>query len=37
MPLSDEFAITGGRRSNFERGYITWSASTGQTSVVIYH
>jgi uncharacterized protein with LGFP repeats len=29
-PTSDEFAITGGRRSNFERGYITWNAATGQ-------
>ena len=28
-PTSDEFAISGGRRSNFERGYITWSATTG--------
>lgn len=29
-PTSDEFAISGGRRSNFERGYITWNAATGQ-------
>lgn len=29
-PTSGEFAIPGGRRSNFERGYITWNASTGQ-------
>ncbi|MGH3787992.1 MAG: PQQ-dependent sugar dehydrogenase [Pseudonocardiaceae bacterium] len=32
-PASDEFAITGGRRSNFEHGYITWSAATRQTTV----
>jgi hypothetical protein len=29
-PTSDEFAIAGGRRTNFERGYITWTAATGQ-------
>jgi uncharacterized protein with LGFP repeats/glucose/arabinose dehydrogenase/chitodextrinase len=29
-PTSDEYAIPGGRRSNFERGYITWNAGTGQ-------
>ena len=34
LPVSDEFAITGGRRSNFERGYITLNASNGQTA---YH
>ncbi|WP_448625471.1 PQQ-dependent sugar dehydrogenase [Geodermatophilus sp. URMC 64] len=28
-PTSDEFAIPGGRRANFERGYITWTAATG--------
>jgi uncharacterized protein with LGFP repeats len=27
-PKSDEFAIPGGRRSNFEHGYITWNATT---------
>jgi uncharacterized protein with LGFP repeats len=32
-PTSDEFAITGGRRSNFEHGYITWDAATRQTTV----
>ncbi|MBV8997324.1 MAG: hypothetical protein JO287_27340, partial [Pseudonocardiales bacterium] len=32
-PTSDEFAITGGRRSNFEHGYITWNAATRQTTV----
>ncbi|RBY77986.1 sugar dehydrogenase [Blastococcus sp. TF02-09] len=29
-PTSDEFAIPGGRRTDFERGYITWTASTGR-------
>lgn len=29
-PTSGEFAISGGRRTNFERGYITWNARTGQ-------
>ena len=32
LPTSDEFSIPGGRRSNFQRGYITWNASTGQTA-----
>lgn len=32
-PISDEFSITGGRRSNFQHGYITWSASTAKTTV----
>ena len=28
-PTSDEYSISGGRRSNFQYGYITWNASTG--------
>jgi uncharacterized protein with LGFP repeats len=28
-PTSDEFDIPGGRRTNFEHGYIEWSAATG--------
>lgn len=28
-PTSDEFDVPGGRRSNFEHGYIEWSPSTG--------
>ncbi|MFF5991312.1 N-acetylmuramoyl-L-alanine amidase [Prauserella flavalba] len=35
-PTSDEFAISGGRRSNFERGYITWNAATGVTTARSY-
>jgi uncharacterized protein with LGFP repeats len=29
-PTSDEYAIPGGTRSDFQRGYITWNAATGQ-------
>lgn len=29
-PTSDEFSIPGGRRSNFQYGYITWNGYTGQ-------
>jgi stage II sporulation protein D len=32
FPTSDVFSISGGRRANFERGYITWSSSTNQVS-----
>jgi hypothetical protein len=28
-PVSDEFAISGGRQSNFQRGFITFSFATG--------
>jgi glucose/arabinose dehydrogenase len=28
-PTSDEYTIKGGRRSNFQHGYITWNARTG--------
>jgi uncharacterized protein with LGFP repeats len=28
-PISDEYAIPGGRRSDFQNGYITWNAATG--------
>jgi uncharacterized protein with LGFP repeats len=28
-PISDEYSIPGGRRSDFENGYITWNAATG--------
>jgi SpoIID/LytB domain protein len=34
MPTSDVFSITGGRRANFEHGYITWNSSTNKTTVV---
>lgn len=29
-PISDEFAVAEGRRSNFERGALIWTAATGQ-------
>jgi uncharacterized protein with LGFP repeats/glucose/arabinose dehydrogenase len=31
-PVTGEFAIPGGRRSNFQNGYITWNATTGQVT-----
>jgi len=34
-PTSDEFAVTGGRRSNFQHGNITWIAATGALIVTI--
>ncbi len=34
-PTSDEFAISGGRQSNFQNGYITYNAATGK--VTDYH
>ena len=32
-PTSDEYSIPGGRRSDFQHGYITWDAATAQTTV----
>lgn len=32
-PISDEFSVAGGRRSNFQHGYITWNATTRKTTV----
>ncbi|MBL9016715.1 MAG: hypothetical protein JNL83_21185 [Myxococcales bacterium] len=32
-PTSDEYAVTGGRRSDFEHGSITWTESTDSTSI----
>ncbi|MDI2126935.1 PQQ-dependent sugar dehydrogenase [Yinghuangia seranimata] len=31
-PVTDEFSITGGRRSNFQGGSVSWDASTGGTT-----
>ena len=28
-PTSDEYAVPGGRRTDFERGYVQWDARTG--------
>ncbi|MGH3715111.1 MAG: PQQ-dependent sugar dehydrogenase [Micromonosporaceae bacterium] len=35
-PTSDEYAVSGGARSNFQHGYIVWSRSTGQTTAYRY-
>lgn len=32
-PLTDEYAVTGGRRNDFQHGSITWLAATGAVSV----
>lgn len=32
-PVSNEYAVPGGRRSDFQRGSIVWNAVTGATSV----
>jgi len=29
-PTSDEYSVPGGRRTNFERGYVTFTAATGR-------
>ncbi|GAB3429712.1 PQQ-dependent sugar dehydrogenase [Actinophytocola sediminis] len=31
-PTSGEFAVTGGRRSNFQHGYVTYEAATGRVT-----
>ncbi|WP_246258253.1 PQQ-dependent sugar dehydrogenase [Amycolatopsis anabasis] len=31
-PVSDEFAIPGGKRTNYQYGYITWTAATGRVT-----
>ncbi|MDQ3715317.1 MAG: hypothetical protein M3381_04685, partial [Actinomycetota bacterium] len=32
-PVSDEYDVSGGKRSDFQRGSITWDARTGTTTV----
>jgi LGFP repeat len=34
-PISDEYAVAGGRRSDFEHGAITWDSSLDQTSITM--
>ncbi len=34
-PTSDEYAVPGGRRSDFENGWITWDAASNTTSVTM--
>lgn len=33
-PKTDEYAISGGARQDYEGGYVTWEARTGRTAVV---
>ncbi len=33
LPTTDEYAVPGGRRSDFARGWIRWDAATGATTV----
>ena len=35
-PTSDEYSVPGGRRSNFQYGYIFWNASNGATNAYRY-
>jgi len=32
-PISDEYAVTGGRRSDFQNGSITWTSATDETTL----
>jgi hypothetical protein len=34
-PTSDEYAVSGGRRSDFQFGSIVWSSATGDTSIIL--
>ncbi|MCI2239626.1 NlpC/P60 family protein [Paenibacillus sp. TRM 82003] len=34
-PVTDEHDVPGGKRSDFQRGYVTWDAGTGTTEVTI--
>jgi uncharacterized protein with LGFP repeats len=35
-PTSDEFGVQGGRRNNFQHGYITWYSASSTTQVAYY-
>jgi SpoIID/LytB domain protein len=35
LPISDEYATSTGRRTDFEHGFITWNSSTGKTAYKI--
>lgn len=37
FPISDEYAVAGGRRSDFEGGYIFWDAKTGRAQTFHYY
>ncbi|GLY67612.1 hypothetical protein Atai01_42310 [Amycolatopsis taiwanensis] len=32
-PTSNEYSVPGGRRNDFQHGYITWNSATGTTTV----
>jgi uncharacterized protein with LGFP repeats len=32
LPISDEYGIKGGRRQDYEHGYIKWNSTTGKTT-----
>ncbi|MGI8536442.1 MAG: LGFP repeat-containing protein [Mycobacteriales bacterium] len=32
-PTSNEYAVAGGRRNDFQRGSIVWDARTGATTI----
>ncbi|WP_110336506.1 LGFP repeat-containing protein [Prauserella flavalba] len=34
LPVSDEFAVAEGHRSNFQHGALIWNATTGAVQVV---
>jgi uncharacterized protein with LGFP repeats len=34
LPTTDEFAVTGGRQTNFQHGHITWRAATNVATAV---
>ncbi|HEX6462582.1 MAG TPA: PQQ-dependent sugar dehydrogenase [Candidatus Saccharimonadales bacterium] len=36
LPTTDELVVAGGARQNFQGGYITWQAASGQVTVVYY-
>ena len=35
-PVSDEYAVPGGRRSDFQRGIITWDSATSTSTVTLH-
>lgn len=35
FPVTDEYSIPGGARSDFERGSIEWSRESGETRLVL--
>ncbi|HEX7743854.1 MAG TPA: polysaccharide deacetylase family protein [Micromonosporaceae bacterium] len=36
LPVSDEYVVSGGRRSNFQHGAIIWNSTTRTTTVLYY-